>query len=523
MIDLGYGSMFDSDPFLGSFEDDLAELFTLATKVTKNTDLLLLEYVNDFEGFCRDILGVMFWDGQRKMARLIQENPRVAIAACYGSGKTFWAACLVIWWLWTRRPCLVVTTAPTGRQVRELLWSDIRKIHLASKKALGGKILVREARISPDRRGLGFSGDKPNSVAGYHERENVLFIEDESAGMKRDVVEGFEGLTITPGSKHVKIGNPVADDGPFWDCFNDPRVKRQWATYSIGAYETPNVKGKTVLIAGLVNSGLAAFAAWRTIRASVHTHGLVSYEWVEERHERWGPEHPLYIVRVLGRWYLQSGGKLVVPVEWVQAAVARHAEHLEGGLKIPTLGVDVGGGVGQDFTVCYKRHGRRAKFAGAWNEGEMPDQAARVGKLAAKLGCKRICVDGTGLGKGLYDNLRHLKRKGDIPSDIEIHLVKLGNKATKPDEFDLIVDQVWWEMRRAFDPEGKEPIAIDPKDRDLIEQLPHRTWSILKDGTGAIKVERKIEMKARGCPHPDWPDALAMTFYEPPPGRAFAA
>lgn len=511
-------------PFVYGMEDNFAEQVVLALEEPSECPVFL-DFVNDFEGFCRTILGVYFWPGQGEMASLIQRNPKVAIAACYGSGKTFFAACLTLWWLWTRRPCLVVTTAPTGRQVKELLWAELRKIHLGARVNLGGRILIRETRITSDRRGLGFSGDKPNSVAGYHEKENILFVEDESAGMKREVVQGYDGLTITPGSKWLKIGNPIADSGPFWDCFNEENESLIWVNYQISAYNTPNVKGKTALQMGFAPAGgLPACLAWNAIAESVACKGLVSYPWVREREKKWGCEHPLFITKVLGKWYFKAGALSVVPAEWVALACGRNKDYLEGGSKIPILGVDVGGGVGRDNTSLMLRSGRKAKNVGRCNDKDLPDQADWIAKVSIKHRVRRICIDGTGLGKGLYDILRRLKRKGEL-TQVEICLVKMGNSPTKTgeEEFDLLVDQIWWAMRKAFDPKNPECIAIDPADSDLREQLPDRTWSIIGDGDGVIKIERKTDMIKRGRTSPDDADALAATFYEPTTGRAFAA
>lgn len=512
-------------PFVYSIDDEISEQIILALEDDDGSCPVFLDYVNNFQGFCTDILGVYFWDGQGHMAALVERYPKVAIAACYGSGKTFFAACLAVWWLWTRRPCLCVSTAPTGRQVRDLLWAEMRKIHLGAKVNLGGRILLRETRIALDRRGLGFSGDKPNSVAGYHERENILFIEDESAGMKREVVQGYDGLTATSGSKWVKIGNPIAEDGPFWDCFNDDKERLIWQTYEISAYCTPNVRGKTALQIGFAPAGgLSAYVAWDVIAESIACPGLVSYPWVKERERKWGPEHPLFITKVLGQWYFKAGALSVIPLEWVKLACRRWKEYLEGGTKFPILGVDVGGGVGRDNTSCVLRDGRKASVVGRANDKDLPDQADWLDLLCRKHRVKRLCVDGTGLGKGLYDICRRLKRGGKF-QNVDICLVKMGNKPTKSgeQEFDLLVDQIWWDMRRAFDPNNPDCIAINPAEEELRDQLPHRTWTIIGDGDGVIKVERKTDMAKRGLHSPDDADALAATFFEPILGRAFAA
>ena len=40
-----------------------------------------------------------------------------------------------LWYLYTRDPVAVLTTAPTHRQVKEILWREIRRLHASAKRA----------------------------------------------------------------------------------------------------------------------------------------------------------------------------------------------------------------------------------------------------------------------------------------------------------------------------------------------------------------------------------------------------
>ena len=53
----------------------------------------LTDYENKPTEFCRDILGVALTPIQIEIAEGLRDNPRVSVAACYASGKTFLAAC----------------------------------------------------------------------------------------------------------------------------------------------------------------------------------------------------------------------------------------------------------------------------------------------------------------------------------------------------------------------------------------------------------------------------------------------
>ena len=72
-------------------------------------------------GFAKEVLGSEWWEAQEEIAGLLAQHRRVAVKAANGVGKTFLAADLVLWFLYCFRPSIVLTTAPTWRQVETLL------------------------------------------------------------------------------------------------------------------------------------------------------------------------------------------------------------------------------------------------------------------------------------------------------------------------------------------------------------------------------------------------------------------
>ena len=78
-------------------------------------------YRDDPAGFARDILGSRWWDAQTEIADALTKHRRVAVKAANGVGKTYLAADLCLWFLYTHTPSVVLTTAPTWRQVETLL------------------------------------------------------------------------------------------------------------------------------------------------------------------------------------------------------------------------------------------------------------------------------------------------------------------------------------------------------------------------------------------------------------------
>lgn len=453
------------------------------------------EYADNPAGFCKDILGVNLWGEQARIAESVRDHPRTTVSACYGSGKTFLAACLVLWWCYTRRPAMVVTTAPTGRQVRKLLWREIKKLWKKAKRRLPGQCLTTELRVAEDVLAMGFSSDRPNSVAGLHEAANVLFIEDEAAGMAVEVVEGFDGITSTEGARHLKIGNPICKDGPFWDSHNKPGEKERWQQFEISALDTPNVK-----------SG----------KSSVP--GLVSREWVEDKRIKWRETSPLWWTKVLGKFWVDRSDK-VVPQGWVIQSLERFAivPPPEGRPQVNRLAVDVAGG-GQDETVLYRRMDRHVKHVETWQEPDLMVQARNICAKCKDLGVDELMIDSTGLGQGLWQRVLELQENGAIPG-VEVYGIALQESAEDSDQFERLVDEIQFKMRAAFDPANPNAAIIDPEDRDLAQELPLRGWSIGE--RGKIKVQSKRELRREGIPSPDHADSVSMLYHEPKEFKVF--
>jgi hypothetical protein len=71
--------------------------------------------------FCDRILGAKPWGKQREIARALVETQFVYVPSCHASGKAHSAAQIALWFLYAHPNSIVVTTAPTGRQVRKVL------------------------------------------------------------------------------------------------------------------------------------------------------------------------------------------------------------------------------------------------------------------------------------------------------------------------------------------------------------------------------------------------------------------
>lgn len=247
-------------------------------------------------GFIVDVLGGEPWSKQIEIVEAIRDNTRVAVRSCNGSGKTYIAAHVVLWWLMCHTDAVVITTAPTAHQVRNILWREIRRAHHLNANAIGGKLLRTSLELGDKHYAQGLSTDTPERFQGYHEG-HILFVVDEASGVREGIFEALEGSMTSAGAKVLLLGNPTSLKGTFYDAFHKKRGL--WKTIHISAFDTPNLIGGDV------------------------THpALVTPDWVRDAEENWGKESYLYQVRVLGEFPSESEDTLI-PLKLIESAAKR--------------------------------------------------------------------------------------------------------------------------------------------------------------------------------------------------------
>src|SRR3954465_5002366 len=96
----------------------------------------LTSYQTDPVRFVREVLGSELWSRQVEILEAIRDPPQGTGRSGHGVGKTFVAACAALWWVYSFRPSLVLTTAPTARQVESLLWGEIRRLKGRARRPL---------------------------------------------------------------------------------------------------------------------------------------------------------------------------------------------------------------------------------------------------------------------------------------------------------------------------------------------------------------------------------------------------
>src|SRR5271169_3405053 len=156
-----------------------------------NEDLtaIFVRSYNDPEFFCEHVLRVTLRGWQRRTLREIrtrllagEKRLRVLVRSCHGSGKTFVAGCLVLWWIATRPEARGLTTAPSWAVVENTLWPEIRRIYNGSllRPLRFGRMLDTELQVRDAWYVVGAASDKPEKLEGHHSPTAAIRVIDEA-------------------------------------------------------------------------------------------------------------------------------------------------------------------------------------------------------------------------------------------------------------------------------------------------------------------------------------------------------
>ena len=216
----------------------------------RNRSGRLSGYVNDPVGFVHDVLGETTWSAQRQVLTAIAHHQRVAVPASHSVSKTHTAARIVAWWVAVHAPgtAQVITTAPTFRQVRNVLWPHVRR--LRERHGLPGETNLTEWKIGEELVAFGFSAadNDEAAVQGFH-APNMLIVVDEAGGVGHVLGDALEGLTTGGNTRLLLIGNPPTDEEGSW--FENACHDSQYETITVPASLSPNMTGALPPISSL--------------------------------------------------------------------------------------------------------------------------------------------------------------------------------------------------------------------------------------------------------------------------------
>ena len=468
--------------------------------------------------FALNTLRVKPWHKQRQILEAIAEKRSVAVRSCNGAGKTFTAAVVILWWLMSYDNAIVITTAPSERQVREILWRELRNLYVPIRDIIGGKLTRTRLEFSPKRYAYGFSTNTEDRFQGFHSG-NILVIVDEASGVDEFIFNAIRGVITARNSKLLLIGNPHGYAGTFYDAFHKDR--KQFETIHISAFDLPAFKDQGITEENIkdveypdpitddtdvIPAGNTVFPARNTVfPAEAGTQGNINYadsliglsspQWALDLFNRQGPQSSVYQTRVLGQ-FPEEADDTLIPLRDVEAAVKRNSP-IPPDTK-PVMGVDVAR-FGNDKTVIIIRQGPRVIYIDELRKSDIVNTTGAVVTAALRYKVKDIIIDEIGVGAGVLDNLKADRR-------FNAQGLNGSNSPSNNEKYLNLRAEVFDGLRQRF---ADGDISL-PNDPELISQLASLTYKY--NARGQLQLESKDQIRSVGRQSPDKADAIALAF-----------
>ena len=262
--------------------------------------------------FINNILNIDLWEKQQSIIDDIFKYDMVSIKSCHASGKTFMSAAIILAFLYLYEDSIVLSTAPTFRQVKKLIWTDLRKIYAHTNIKLGGDLLPKspDLYINDKWYALGLSTDEPDRFQGFH-APNILIIVDEANGVYDDIYYAIDGIMASGNAKLLLDGNPTNPEGYFFDSFKASDFKK----HTISAFDTPNFRYFDIKPKDFDDN------TWKEKRTTPLPRSyLINPYWAYDKYLRWGKDSSLYLSRVLGE-FPTEGSNTLIPLSWIEKAM----------------------------------------------------------------------------------------------------------------------------------------------------------------------------------------------------------
>jgi len=423
----------------------------------------------------------------RSITRHIRENRapdatlsamRSAIASGRGIGKSALVSWLILWMLSTRIGSSVIVSANSEPQLRSVTWGELTKwaamlinAHWWEPSATkltpaGWLTTLVERDLSKGTRYWGAEGklwseENPDAYAGVHNHDGMMVVFDEASGIPDSIWSVAAGFFTEPivDRYWLAFSNPRRPSGYFYECFSSRRDF--WQTRQIDA---------------------------RTVEGT----DKAVYDQIIAEH---GEDSREARIEVYGQ-FPTTGDDQFIDVTRVDQAMMREV------VRDPSAPIVVGvdpARSGADSTVIAVRQGREVLTLRRYKGDDTMTVVGHVINTIEEYRPVLTVVDEGGLGAGVLDRLKEQRYK--------VRGVNFGWKSSRPAMYGNKRAEMWGALKDWLS------TASIPRDKNLRDDLTGP--KVKPNSAGAIFLESKKEMKARGLASPDAADALAVTFAFP--------
>lgn len=345
---------------------------------------------------------------QAQILEAIAHGKDVSVRSGHGVGKTTTDAFALIHFLCTRPYSRIPTTAPTFRQVKDILWSEVAKWH--ARFRFRNMLDLQKTRLSmigaeSEWFAIGVASNKQQNIEGFH-APHVLFIVDEAKGVQKGIYDSIDGA-LTTGGQRLYTSTPGSRAGQFYESHH---------------------------------GRIAKF--FHRIHINGEMSRRVSKKWREQKAIEWGIESPIYQAKVLGE-FPNEGDDILIRLDYILAAEAsgleerctkcKRLEECDCGAPnepaIPhgmyrVLGLDVAR-YGMDKTALASGSSKRIDWVKTWEKTDLVTTTNRA--YAHCRGPEAILnddgtpaivsigIDDTGLGGGVTDMMARIHQFPNLP------------------------------------------------------------------------------------------------------------
>lgn len=457
------------------------------------------EQVRDLPEYITHDLNSPLWGKQLEIARSVQRYPRTTVRSAHAVGKSYTAARVALAYVETHPQSIVITTAPTSRQVRNVLWRYIRAAAVTARTPLRGRMLTERYEIAPDWYALGFKGSDNNSdaVQGFH-ADDILVIVDEAAGVAESVLQGLEAILTGSGARLLMIGNPTSTSGTFRRSFHEDG--HLYNTITISAFDTPNFLHYGITRDDVVND------TWQEkVTGPMPYPALVDPEWVARQFAIHGEDSAFVHARI-DAVFPSDDDSVLIALAMIENAEAEEAEpnpdsEIYAGIDVARSGTD-------ETAICV-RQGDVVLLEDAWKGADIMKSVGRVQATLEPFGGRAVNtrVDVIGLGAGLADRLREL--------DYRVTDVNVGAKSSDREQWPNLRHELWWQIRERFYDGRIMPAPGVGLTSQTKAQLSDIHFSY-KSGFTKPVIEPKDDTKKRTGMSPDRAEAVMLAFADLP-------
>ena len=426
---------------------------------------------------------------QHDILEAFPHEPRMAMQACKGPGKT----CVLAWIVWnfllTRPFPKIAATSISGDNLKDNLWTELALWRTRSEllRALfewtTTRIMSKEhpdvwwasARTWPKS---GDANSQANTLAGLH-ADYILFVLDESGGIPDAVMVSAEAALSSCKEGHiVQAGNPTHLSGPLYRASKSRKgIDNDGRWYVVEITADPDDPKRTPRI---------------------------PVEYARDQIREYTKDSPWILVNIFGKFPPTSINALIGEDE-VREAMKRHYRPYQIGPQPKILGIDVAR-QGDDSSVIAFRHGPQMFPMRRYRNVENGVVGASIANRHWNEFDADACfVDATGgLGFTWIDQLSVLG-KSAIP-------VQFASMPTSSDRYRNKRAEMYFLFVEWIKNGGALPPYETEGAPELLKALVNTTYTFDKD---RMRLEEKDIIKAKIGFSPDEADGCALTFAEP--------